>query len=450
MAVLVVAAFAGVGLLVGGTRSAQAQYDVDCANPTAVYDETNMPTSLSLTAADVVVLSSGTFTGPVDNSGGIICVDTSAAFDPSSINGTTQLFVRGEATLPPLAAGTGASLDNEGMVTVLAQANINGFADIINRPGATLIVQSSLSFGAGVTVTNDATIEITGSVNFGGSVTNNADLTIGGGFVLTGSATNNGTMTVGGQTIIDSGGTLTNLCRFTTDGMISNDTIVNAGVIDLGDGDFLHNGAADMTQTATGVMLGRNFTNTGTITGAGQFRFGVEDAAGNIVGGVTSNQGVFAGDSAAAPIVFEDLTPTGDQILDLELGTITNVIRAPVATPGPDECGLLPPTTTTSSTSTSTSTSTTSTSTTSTSTTSTTLPPTTSTTDPSTLPLPPTTDPSTATGGVVAPPSGSDPGTGGTLPRTGAREVPRLVVTGLLLVVTGAVLGRAAARRRDG
>ena len=65
-----------------------------------------MPTSLNLTAADVVVLSSGTFTGSVNNSGGIICVDTAAAFDPSSINGTSQLFVRGEATLPPLAAVT--------------------------------------------------------------------------------------------------------------------------------------------------------------------------------------------------------------------------------------------------------------------------------------------------------------------------------------------------------
>src|ERR687894_3104708 len=179
LAVLVVAAVAGAGLLVGGTRSAQAQYDVDCASPTAVYDATNMPTSLNLTAADVVVFSSGTFTGSVNNSGGAICVDTAAVFNPSSINGTSRLFVRGTSTLPALAAGTGASLDNEGTVTVLPQPNLNGLADIVNRAGATLVVQSNVAFGSGVTFTNEGTIEVTGSVNFGGSITNNGDITIG-------------------------------------------------------------------------------------------------------------------------------------------------------------------------------------------------------------------------------------------------------------------------------
>jgi hypothetical protein len=470
----VLAAVAGVAsavLLLTGGSSARADSETDCASPTVTYTDATMPDSLNLTAADVVVFASGTFTGSVNSSGAVICVDTAAAFNPSSLNGSARLFVRGEVTLPAIAAGSGASLDNEGTVTLLPQPNVNGVADVINRAGGTILVLSDLALGPGVSVTNDGTIEVTGSSNFGGVLVNSGDLTIDGLFVLTGSVTNNATMTVGMQTTIDSGASLTNLCRYTTDGMISNDTIVNAGVIDLTTGDFLHNGPATMTQTATGIMLGQDFTNTGTIAGAGQLQFG----------GVTSNQGTFAGDSAAAPIVFEDLTPTGDQTLDLELGTITNVVRAPVTVPGPDACGAVPPTTTTSSTSTSTSTTSTSTSTSTTSTststststtststststtsttsTSTTLPTTTSTTtgptstDPSTTttsspaPAPGPTDPSN--GGGVALTSGSGSPGGGALPRTGV-EVTRLAVVGLLLVLAGTFLGRAVAVHRRG
>jgi hypothetical protein len=490
VAVALAAVIAAGGLL-ATAPGVSADYETDCAAPTAVFDETNMPANLNLTATDVIVFASGTFTGSVNSNGATICVAGPAAFNPSSFNGTGRLFVRGEASMPALAVGSGASLDNEGTVTFLPQPNVNGVADIINRAGAILTVQSNLALGAGVTVTNDGTLEVTGDVNFGGAMTNNGTVVNGGVLVLTGSITNNATMSVAGQTTIDSGATLTNLCRYSSDGMISNDTIVNAGVIDLLAGDFLDNGAASMTQTATGLMLGNDFTNSGTITGAGQFAFE----------GVTLNEGVIAGDSADSPIVFEDETPTGDQIFDIELGTTTNVVRGAVEVPGPDDCGVLPPTTTTSSTSTST----TSTSTTSTSTTSTTVPttststtststtvPTTSTsttststtvpstststtsTTPTTLPITSSTGSTTTTASdspTLSPagPGRSDgsttttdpdsdavmPGAGGggssgrgsQLPRTGA-PVVRLAAVGALLVLAGGALGSAVRLRR--
>ena len=271
--------------------------------------------------------------------------------------------------------------------------------------------------------------------------------------------------------------------------MISNATIDNSGVIDLRPGDFLHNGAADMTQNASGIMLGDDFTNDGTITGSGQFSFS----------GVTSNQGTMAGSSPDAPLIFEDTSPTGDQIFDVELGTITDVVRAPVDEPGPDDCGVLPPTTTTSSTSTTststTSTSTTSTSTTSTSTTSTTTSTSTTTTVPSTTststtttvpsttsttsgpttsaettttvdpgPAPSPDDGSTTTAGPTpsggggsgwsggAGGSGAGPSVGSDrLPRTGA-PLARWAAVGALLTLSGLALGGAARQglRRSG
>ena len=101
-----------------------------------------MPANLNVGATDVIVFSSGEFTGSANvAAGGIICVDTAAAFDPSSLNGTIRLFVRGEATFPPSAVGSGSSLDNEGSVTFQPQINVNGFAEVINRAGATLTVE---------------------------------------------------------------------------------------------------------------------------------------------------------------------------------------------------------------------------------------------------------------------------------------------------------------------
>src|SRR6476620_1037910 len=143
-------------------RPAQADFATDCANPTHTYPDANgMPTNLNLNSTDVILFASGTFTGSVSNNLGTICVANGAAFNPANINGTSRLFVRGTAVLPPLAAGNGAVLDNEGFVTFQGQPNTNGIADVINRAGATIVVNApGLPLGPGVTVTNDGTITV--------------------------------------------------------------------------------------------------------------------------------------------------------------------------------------------------------------------------------------------------------------------------------------------------
>ncbi len=95
--------------------------------------------------------------------------------------------MRGTATLPALAAGSGAAVDNEGTVTFLAQPNVNGSRVV--TAGATIVVESGLALPAGVTATNDGTIQVNGSVNFDGTLTTNGALIVDGVFVLGGTVT---------------------------------------------------------------------------------------------------------------------------------------------------------------------------------------------------------------------------------------------------------------------
>ena len=112
-------------------------------------------------------------------------------------------------------------------------------------------------------------------------------------------------------------------------------------MVQLGQGELRNNGGAIYSQTTSGFTGGTNFGNDGTVDGSGEYLFS----------GTTSTQGTVAGASAATPIVFDDTSPTGGQIFDTQLGTITNTLKAPVTAPDPSSCTATPPTSTTSTTS---------------------------------------------------------------------------------------------------
>jgi hypothetical protein len=406
-----------------------------------------MPTNLNLTAADRILFASGTFTGSVNNSGGTICVALGAAFNPANINGTSRVFVRGTATLPALAAGSGALLDNEGTVTFLAQPNTNGIADVFNRAGATIVIQAGVALSSGTTVINDGTIDVQGGANLNGStVTNNGTLTIAGAFNIVGTVTNTGHAAVGGLLTVNSGGAVINSCSLGAAGLINNATVTNDGVIDLDSQALLINGSGSYTQSAAAITLGNNFTNNGSVTGTGQYLFT----------GTTTTQGTVAG-TAGAPIIFFDTTPTGAQIFDVQSGTITNTVRQTVVAPPAGACNTNPVPPTTTTTTTTTPTTTTSTTTTTTPTTTTTTPTTTTTTTTPTTTGP--TSPTTSTPTTAAPSSTSSAvtSTPTTAPRPTDPQIEptsssiRLPATGssgtgalLVLAVVALVAGLAA------
>ena len=333
-----------------------ADYTSECQNPTQTYTAANMPTSLNLVSTDRVLFESGTFTGSVNSQGAVICVAAPAAYNPANINGASRLFVRGVANLPSLAAGSGAELDNEGTVTFLGSINTNGTATVINRATGTIVVLTpGFALGPAAVVTNLGTIEIRGAVNLNGSsVTNQGLITAVGPLTMSGSLTNAGRLAVSNTVTVNSNSTLANSCRLESTGLINNSTTSNAGVIALGSGALLNNGGAVLSQTSTAIAVGGNFTNNGSVSGAGQYLFT----------GTTITQGSFAGTSAADPIVFYDTTQSAGQIFDTQTGPVTNTIRRVVTPPDSSACSVTPPTpttTTTSSTTTTTSSTTTTT-----------------------------------------------------------------------------------------
>ena len=194
------AVVAAAGLVVTGGQPAYADWDDSCLDPSETFGAGNMPTDLNLDSDDTILFTDGTFTGSVNSNGATICVDTAARFNPTNINGAAELFVRGSAVMPPLAAGDGALLDNEGTVVFQPQPNTNGITTVDNRATGTIIVQApGLALGPGVTVTNDGVIDVQGDVNLNGStVTNNNTLTVAGIVNLSGIVTNNGQWTNGG------------------------------------------------------------------------------------------------------------------------------------------------------------------------------------------------------------------------------------------------------------
>ena len=148
---LVAAATLALGVLIAawGRQPAVADFASDCQSPTAVYPDANgMPSDLNLDSTQVVLFASDTFSGSVNSNLGTICVAAGAAFQPSSINGASRSFVRGTALMPALAAGPGAVLDNEGNVRFLPQPNTNGVITVINRAGATIVVDGRPGVGA--------------------------------------------------------------------------------------------------------------------------------------------------------------------------------------------------------------------------------------------------------------------------------------------------------------
>jgi hypothetical protein len=118
--------------------------------------------------------------------------------------------------MPNLAAGTGASLDNEGTVT-FQQVNTNGVTTVFNRPTGTISLTQSFALGPAVTVTNEGAVTTAGAVNLNGSTVTNASgatISIGGNFTIVGSFTNEGHVTVSGLTTVNGQSQLTNACSY--------------------------------------------------------------------------------------------------------------------------------------------------------------------------------------------------------------------------------------------
>ena len=188
---------------------------------------------------------------------------------------------------------------------------------------------------------NDGTATISNGFNEngGGVIQNGGSLTINGSTNLNGSVLNTGSLDFTGSVNLNGGSLLGNACVMRIrNGLNNGSQILNGGWLTFDPATTWQNNGTFL-QGIVGMTTGANMTNSGSVTGFGEFSF-----TGNTV-----TQGTFSGSSAAQPIIFDDTSPTGGQIFDTQNGIVTNVVAAPVTRTGLDDlpfgCGHVPPST---------------------------------------------------------------------------------------------------------
>ncbi|MFD8567807.1 Ig-like domain-containing protein [Streptomyces sp. NPDC059639] len=322
LAALPAALSGGARAASGDPVSSAAQGAVaDCAEPTRTLTGGSSQ-ALTFTSDETVLLTSGTYQGGINAypAGATVCVAPDATFAPSYLNNPMgALVVDGTARLPYVTASGGFILVNRGTTTAEG-FTADGTALVENTDDATLDLPNSLALRGNSMLINSGTMTA-GSVTVAANsqLANRGTLTEkGSGFALDGTFTNTGTASI--TNYLNASGTsrLDNACRITTgQGWANAGTAVNSGVITL-KSEYLNN-SGTLSQNSKGRIVGADFTNGGTVTGYGGYRF-----TGN-----TTNFGTFRGDAADTPVSFWDTSSTG-AVFDTTGGTVENVVRAEV------------------------------------------------------------------------------------------------------------------------
>ena len=302
-------------------------YDDACASPTTTIGASST-TAIDVTSTSVVLIAAGTFQGGINSwaSGGVICVAAAATFQPPYMNNAAgALYNRGRVAMPGTSVQGGFTFDNFGQADFPNGFNTNGPATLTNHAGATWTMPNG--FNTSATFVNDGTATISNGFNqnSGGVIQNGGTLTINGSTNLNGGVLNTGSLDFAGSVNLNGGSLLGNACVMRIrNGLNNGSQVLNGGWIQFDPGTTWQNNGSFL-QGIVGITTGANMTNSGSVTGFGEFSFT----------GTTVTQNVFSGLSAAQPIVFDDTSPTGSQIFDTQNGTVTNVVAAPVTRSGP-------------------------------------------------------------------------------------------------------------------
>ena len=270
-----------------------------CATPTRTITGGGSA-QIAVAAGEIVLLTDGTFTGGINDfaAGSVLCVSTTATFNPQWLNNPRgSLVVLGASTLQSVNSTDTFSLRVEGTVSA-SGINLNGPAVVTVGPSGTLTT-GSLSTSTGSVLDNRGTTTL-GSANLNGDarLENSGTLTINSSVAANGRILNTGAMTISGPLTFNSGAALDNRCELTVTGDLSSNTsaATNGGVIRVS-GSLRVNGA--FAQSAAGIVTAAGLVNDGSVTGFGRYSFS----------GATSTQRTFAGTNAADPIVVSDATP---------------------------------------------------------------------------------------------------------------------------------------------
>lgn len=294
------------------------------AQTTYVNNGTN--SNYSLNNGDSLYISAGTFTGKINtfNQGAKITVAAGATFRPEKFNNPRGiLVVYGTAKFnEDLKTNSNFSLVNYGTVWSAQQTELNGNSQVwINNFGGQLKFDNGLTINNNNTITNRGTMTSNGSVtlNSGASLTNTYATTITGNLVTNGSSfTNEALFQTTGSITFNSGSSVDNNCRmiagtgFTNNSNgVNNDGLMWAKAAN-GSGNITNSGT--ITNGATAKIKAVNFTNWGTVKGAGYFYFT----------GTTTNTGTVgvSGTTTDTLKVYDVSRSNSNGIFDQQWGTV--------------------------------------------------------------------------------------------------------------------------------
>jgi len=274
-------------------------------------------TGTTITNYDSLVINSGlTFnSGTLNNAAGVTSINMSTTGSNMNFTGT---------------------LENSGLMLF---AKISSISATINNYGRMMIYNSVSDISESTYLTNDSLLQFINidDVQFNGPMlTNNGRMTIShstkGNFKMNkpiNQLYNNGIIITSGDVELNNAGAkLVNNCRIVCRTFyIQNGITENNGLL-WDTEDFKNNGSSSyFKNAATGQVRGKNFRNTGYVSGYGSFYFTGNTDNTNVMGAAS-----FAGDNASSTILFFDASSPGGNVFDAG-NYYTNTTRPSSLTP---------------------------------------------------------------------------------------------------------------------
>ncbi len=313
-----------------GTDPALAAPADDCAAPTRTVQGSTGGATLDVAAGEIVLLT-GTQSGGLGSlpAGATLCVAAGATLRPSYVNnpaGTLYVGPGGTLVTTFITVARGFVLENEGSAT-FGGLSVNGAGTLHNAATGTMIITGSFTpTGGDLTNDGDLTLSAGGVIGSGVRLTNNGTLTSGSNLTADGPFENAGTAQVTGDLVVNSSGTVHNLCVLETSGAFTNLSAgsTSTGLAVVGTA-FRNDGTWQQSDTA--ALSATSLMDDGDVAGFGRYVFT----------GATSVVGTFSGDSATQPIAVDVPRTSTPPFFDVQTGTVSNVVAADITLPGPDD-----------------------------------------------------------------------------------------------------------------
>jgi hypothetical protein len=307
-------------------------------NAQITYTNNGTSTNYTLNAGDSLSIASGTYTGKVvTNTGSKIVVQTGATFQPNTFNNVSASFENyGTVKIAMnLKTTAGFGLINYGNFWVTGTTDLTGATaqTWINIFGSQLKLDGDVSFLGNHTLSNRGTATLGANVimSSGGAISNRYSMSIAGTLLAKSGAyiLNEAFFQTGGIVTLQAGSVVTNNCRFVAGGDMTtaSTSFTNSGLVwakaNAGAGKITNTGT--ITNSSLGRVKAVNFTNSGTVNGAGYLYFT----------GVTSNAGtVGVAGYTLDTVQINDITKAPTTIFDTESGVINpNAVYRTFAAP---------------------------------------------------------------------------------------------------------------------